>query len=252
MKTAAMLQLLCAGPMVGPVQVACGKDPTEPPVPSAFEVVASLPEPRYDAAVAAMSDGRVIVMGGADLHGNVHSTAYVFDPASTALRRTRCDLVVARRRAVAARLADGRVILLGGDTGNLYMLMETEIYDPASDCFIAGPEFQERRSDVNGPAVLLADGRLLVILNLPETVQEKWHGGAQILDRTSAQFRSLDRDLGRLTDHVTVSPLADGRVLLTGGWEPDSATGLMVPTDRAVLFEPSTEQFRELGKLCTS
>jgi hypothetical protein len=57
----------------------------------------------------------------------------------------------------------------------------------------------------------------------------------------------LDRDLGRSTDHVTVTPLSDGRVLLTGGLELDSVIGLLVPTDRAVLFDPQTGLFRELA-----
>jgi hypothetical protein len=168
----------------------------------------------------------------------------LIDLATGEVRETRCGLIIPRRRAVANRLADGRVIVLGGDTGNLTQLLETEIYDPTTDCFLAGAPLRERRGDVE-KAVLLPDGRLLVILGLASSAQATPVGGAELLDAGQRSFVVLDRDLGRATQRASVAMLPDGRVLVTGGLEV-GADHQARPTDRVVVFDPEGSRFQQL------
>lgn len=212
-----------------------------------FVVAAPFLTARKDFATAALVDGTILVAGGLtpelDSPPTVLRTAEVFDVRTRTVHRTRCDMHWPRMRAAAVGLPDGRALIVGGDSGSLSTILETEFYDPRSDCFEQGPSLRSQRQGVH-EALLLTDGRVLVLEGFSR--DGSVHGGAEILDAQFSRFTEVDRDLGLARERGATTVLSDGKVLLSGGMI-DRGTGLVVPTDRVLLFDPASSQFRELA-----
>jgi len=88
-----------------------------------------------------------------------------------------------------------------------------------------------------GPEVRLADGRVLFIDN----------PGAEIYDPATGKFASAGGPAAIHPDG-TATLLADGRVLLAGGYDT-TAPNPDVESNRAELFDPSTGKFTKTGSM---
>lgn len=124
-----------------------------------------LSQARTNHAATRLSDGRVLVVGGA---GGANadtslSSAEVFDPRRGAwttvasLRRSRTGLT-------ATTLEDGRVLVTGGETrsqGTRRSLASAELYLVGEDRWANGGEMDCPRSEHD--AVLLEDGRVVAV-----------------------------------------------------------------------------------------
>jgi len=147
----------------------------------------------------------------------------------------------------STRLADGRVLVLGGhDTyvPPVYTIDNTgEIYDPASDAWTMVPGPLTPRD--YPAATLLADGRVLVVggldawdnalgsCELYDPATGKWtETGALPAHKPRTRFPVGTRAYGH-----TATLLADGRVLLAGGFDDDI---WMNPVDEADVYDPTT------------
>ncbi|MGE0143275.1 MAG: Kelch repeat-containing protein [Planctomycetota bacterium] len=137
----------------------------------------------------------------------------------------------ARALAFSAVLQDGRVLLVGGVDGTGAVLSSAEIYDPATDQFTPAASMAVARAAFDG--ALLNDGRVLVaggtttfvdavsaLANAQSSVEiynpatNTWSNAAGMADRL------IGPDL---------TTLADGRVLLSGGFDVDSFFGIPIP-----------------------
>jgi hypothetical protein len=114
-----------------------------------------------------LSNGKVLLVGGADGSGKALGSSVIFDPASGSFANGP-SLGVARERHVAIRLGDGRVLVAGGraklgdydaDDGQ-DVFASAEIYNPVTGTFTAAGNMVAGRFGAS--AVLLADGRVLV------------------------------------------------------------------------------------------
>jgi hypothetical protein len=119
----------------------------------------------------------------------------------------------------AARFDDGRVLVLGGRA-------QAQLFDPATGTFSkTGPpagDFEQ------GSAVLLDDGRALVIFGLSER--------AEIYDSATGEFQPTDIAYPQGENGVAVK-LADGRVLVLGYNRGPS--GIFDPSDDTFTAVPS-------------
>jgi N-acetylneuraminic acid mutarotase len=121
-----------------------------------------------------------------------------------------------RKQHIAALLADGRVLVAGGDSGS-GIVRSAELYNPATNSWSpAGSMWEARRDAV---AVTLPDGRVLVVggydgktsfggylttAELYDPASNSWYWGASTLE---AHYKP------------TMTLLADGRVLIVGGFD---------------------------------
>jgi len=137
-------------------------------------------------------DGRVLIVGGetGDLARNdawygPQASAEIWDPASGRFTATG-SMARIRYLHTATRLSDGRVLVVGGtgersaafvDTG----IAETEIWDPATGSFEDSASLAHGR--LNSSAVLLPDGRILVLGGSSRVVQ-----GANVDDIAAAEI----------------------------------------------------------------
>lgn len=194
-----------------------------------FTAVGRLNEPRSGMEMVLLNDGRVLLIGG--YGGNAGerrplASSEIFDPATGRFALTG-PLVEARFKHAALRLPDGRVLVIGGSderdrsAGKKRTL---EIYDPARGEFALAGALHSPRYKLSDSVALLADGRVLI-------------GGSgrypEVYDPATQTSTELAVDLGRSWNFMNATRLADGRVLLTGGY---SEEGLVV-SDQAWLLD---------------
>jgi hypothetical protein len=245
----------------GRVLVAGGSDDASAelydPKTGRFSPTGSMSHPRCDALSVVLGDGRVLVVGGSCKQYEVDGSAEVYDPPTGTFTMTG-SLLDAWEPTSATVLKDGRVLVAGGydDTGYQRVAF-AELYDPGTGEFSkTGPLLDER----DGPGALLPDGRVLVAggcSNGPDFPVEL--SSAELYDPASGSFQrtgSMDRAScigqsarlangsvlifgwdtevydpttgtfsetkdGAAFDGASVTPLADGRVLVAGAWSED-------------------------------
>lgn len=124
-----------------------------------FTVTGSMLVPRYQHTATLLHDGRVLMVGGADMSDGIDNlaSAELYDPKTGTFAATG-SMAVGRARHTATLLQDGRVLIAGG--ANSLAVAESEIYDPATGTFTATGSMTYTRERAS--ATLLPDGRVLV------------------------------------------------------------------------------------------
>ena len=118
-------------------------------VPATFYPAGSLNQGRYGHAAVALSDGKVLIVGGITATGHT-TTAEIYDPATAAFRFTG-SLRTVHDHPTATLLNSGRVLVVG---------QTAELYDPATDSFTKAGTMNVQRT--YHAATALADGRVLI------------------------------------------------------------------------------------------
>ena len=164
-----------------------------------------------------LANGRVLIAGG---HRDrrpattIYSSTEIFDPASGKFTAA-ADMTRVRHKHEAVSLADGRVLILGGsderDGNGAYT--SAEIYDPGRNTFKATGNMNSARYKLQGTAVLLSDGKVLVA------------GGAtraEVFDPSQNSFSYAAGDMETLKLFATATRLRNGQVLIVGGYHTNS------------------------------
>jgi hypothetical protein len=217
--------------------------------------------PRAHHTATLLEDGRVLVVGG--WSPDVLATAEVYSPATNTWSSAG-TMSVARYDHTAIRLPNGKVLVAGGNGGTT----SAELYDPATNSW--SPTGSMITGKSGAQAVLLKNGRVLIAPSNPELYTPSagtWSptGLMPVAYRVSASVSLLDdgRALvaGGQTDQAisdvqiydplgnawstespllsvrylhTATTLADGRVLVAGGFK---GSGLI---STAELFTPGS------------
>ena len=134
------------------------------PETGSFRAIDPLQHARLDHRATSLSDGRVLLTGGAGAGPVVQ--AEVFDPASETFSVV-ADLHQGRAHHSSTLLGDGRVLLVGGNATDARgfiadgALISAELFDPATNTFSEAGALTTERSQ--HAAVLLDDGRVLIV-----------------------------------------------------------------------------------------
>jgi len=199
-----------------------------------------------------LADGTVLVAGGGDAALTAAADAALFDPATGAWSVTG-SLREGRRIHSTVLLADGKVLVAGGQPGPIARPMQAlasaELYDPVTRAWSPAGAMSQAR--YGHSATLLADGRVLVAggnrvrssrtngpLNSAELYDPETHSWTPAEPMTDARFY-----------HPAVT-LPDGRVLVVGGWVPNSAD-YGVGLGYCELYQPATGKWAPAGNLST-
>jgi hypothetical protein len=102
-------------------------------------------------------------------------------------------------------------------------------------------------------AVLLADGRVLIVGGYAKTSGPYPTDAADLYDPSTGRFTPTG-SLGVARADPSVTRLADGRVLVAGGrtWDGTSSVGkfpLLLSSDSAEIFDPVTGTFEPTGPM---
>ncbi|MFD5521051.1 DUF6603 domain-containing protein [Streptomyces sp. NPDC127066] len=219
------------------------------PVAGTWSAAKPMTDARTGHQAVALKNGRVLVVGGAVTtgRGSTAALAYceLYDPTTGTWTPTG-SLTTPRVGHQATLLPDGRVLVTGGDTltgcprgpYRAGSLATAEIYDPTSGQWTNVSPMPGGRS--RHRAVLLATGKVLV---LGGTGGPGYHAGyrSTVTYDPGKDTWTPTGGLATGRSDFTALPLADGRVLTTGGRVtagPAAPDGTDVLTATAEIFTP--------------
>jgi Kelch motif/Galactose oxidase, central domain len=204
---------------------------TYDPTSGEFRPAAPMALPRASHAAVALSDGRILVVGGWTGR-RATATAEIYDPANGAW--TAADSMTSPRVSCIARvLRDGRVLIVGGGNGGLPDLATAEVFEPRSHSFApVGPMASNHYL-----ATLLSDGRVLVTGG--QGPDGAILASAEVFDPATSTFRRVG-DMGTPRVKHGAALLGDGRVLIIGGSDGRGFAGRFSSTE---IYDPATESF---------
>ncbi len=218
----------------GRVLIAGGARATNQPIAAAelfvpalnvFVPAGTMQQARAHHAAVRLQDGRVLLMGGLQAPRQASRQAELFDPATGTFSATGA-MLQARCKHAAVLLHDGRVLVIAGsaDCDDRARLAQTELYDPSTGQFSPGPVLQQPRYKIVDAAAVLPGGEVVVAGDASDV--EIWQPG-------SAAFVKVSTGIGAALAFSSATPLADGRLLVLGGYDDD-----IRPTAGAWLLSP--------------
>ena len=182
-----------------------------------------------------LANGKVLIAGGSN--GTVAlASAELFDPATGAFTATG-SMGLARAFHSATLLNDGTVLVVGGGSDfESGTLASAERYDPGTGLFTPTGGLVGNTRQMHG-AVLLNDGRVLVAGGFTNDSGIGGLATAELYDPGTGTFSATAGNMthDRISDFTTTL-LADGRVLLAGGFR--NLVGGSVADGE--LFDPGT------------
>lgn len=207
-----------------------------------FVTIANPPHvPRTGGHTATLlADGTVLIAGG--LNGGVPlAEAEIYSPANQMFIPVG-SLNHARYQHTATLLANGKVLIAGGPDNT------AELYDPVAQTFALTGNLNSARLNPSG--TLLANGQVLIAGGLSNNNTGSFNT-AELYNPAAGTFTLTNGTLNAARGAHTATLLADGTVLLAGGFNcPPPSCGNDI-LGSAEVYNPSTGVFSNTGSLIT-
>lgn len=179
-----------------------------------------------------LNNGRVLLAGGVGTGWTFLDSAEIYDPASNTFRAT-ASMSTARESHTVTSLKDGRVLITGGHQGrrsSIKIYSSFEIYNPSDGTFSQAGNLTVRRHKHD--AVLLADGRVLIVGGSDERDSAGAYRSAEIYDPANGISTAVgNMNASRYKLQGTSVLLKNGKILIAGG------------ASRADIFDPADDTF---------
>jgi hypothetical protein len=200
----------------------------------------TLAKARAKQAAVLLPNGKVLVAGGFNSTDVTLALTEAFDPA-TGTWSSAGSLGAARHSTSGVLLPGGRVLVAAGAIGSSLNTNLAEIYDPALPSWSAAGSLGQARA--NHVATLLGDGRVLVAGGTG-TVGTNGNStaSAEIYDPV-VRVWTTTAPLNQKRNGTTATLLADGRVLVAGGYGDGQYRA------NPEVFDPTTETWTLRGAM---
>src|ERR1035437_8446275 len=227
-------------------------------VTGAFSPAGRMAVARMGSTATTLRNGKILVVGGQDNLGDVLDTAELYDPAVRKFIAANNTMSDRRMFHTATILLSGKVLVVGGAT-NLSgdTTSSADIYDPASNSFTPAtfPMDHQRAAHTatlftSGPLA----GKVLITGGVGGSSFYFKDSSAEIYDPAAQQFILLSSFMNEPRSLHTATLLADGSVLLAGGFNGSvaisggvlsGASGLI--SNSAETFDPNSGDFTCVG-----
>jgi N-acetylneuraminic acid mutarotase len=197
-----------------------------------FTAAGKMTLPRSEHAAVLLKNGKVLLAGGVGTNWTFLADAEIYDPSTNSFSKTG-NMTAARESHTATLLKDGQVLITGGHRGRrsaIEIYRSAEIYDPQKGGFTASADLTVKRHKHD--AVLLADGRVLIVGGSDERDSRGAYTNVEIYDPKTKNFAGIgDMRLSRYKLQGTTILLKNGRVLIAGG------------ANQAEIFDPAKNSF---------
>ena len=196
----------------------------------------SLGQGRKSTTAALLPTGEVLTVAGRGPGGEALGSAELYNPDADAFRATG-GVSAARTAATLTVLHDGRAALVGGKSASDSPLASVDLYDPDTGMFDEHSDvLQHARWDHS--TTVLPDGSLLVCGGHLGSGNGYGDSCERVnLGDAGPSSTVVAQRPGRPWFRHAATPLADGRVMLTGGVTPDDNTTLF----DAGIYDPFTD-----------
>jgi N-acetylneuraminic acid mutarotase len=164
-----------------------------------------------------LNNGMLLVVGGDSRQGSrmvTTSSCELYDLETEQWRPTG-SLHVGRSNHTTVMLADGRVLVMGGTNDRLGELRSCEIYDPASETWSFVDSLSVPRA--GHVTTCLSDGRVIVVGGYNSRNGRTYLSHCELFDPRTGKWR-LSAPIPNPATTPTLTMLADGRLLLAGGF----------------------------------
>jgi N-acetylneuraminic acid mutarotase len=208
--------------------------------------------PRWLHTATLLASGKVLVVGAEHAPDAILDKAELYDPKTGTWTATG-SMHHARTQNMAAMLPDGNVLVAAGigpispSSATPHDLLDSaELYDPVSGTWNETGSLTTKRAFVTLVASL-ADGRVLVVGG--DGPGDPVLASAEIYDPKTGAWTETG-SLANARDLMTSTLLADGRVLVAGGFVGSEAAGYnsVPPTE---LYDPTIGTWAFAGDLPT-
>jgi galactose oxidase-like protein len=205
-----------------------------------------------------LDTGKVLIAGGLDNNGSVLGSAELYDPASGKFTAVSNQMGDHRAFHGATLMPGGKVLITGGAT-NLFgdTTNSADIYDPAANTFTPTGTAMDHQRAAHTSTLLKAGplaGKVLIAGGGGGSSFFLKDSSAEIFDPVSGQFGLLTSFLNEARSMHTATVLADGSVLIAGGFNGSvaiaggalsGASGVI--SNSAEMFDPNTMEFSCVG-----
>ncbi|MEY2575880.1 MAG: hypothetical protein QOF80_1367 [Verrucomicrobiota bacterium] len=199
---------------------------------SAFDYTGSLITARFLHTGTLLSNGKVLVAGGAETVNFESKKAELYDPMSGSWTATG-SMNTARHDHRAILFSNGKVLVVGGDGP----ATSAELYDPPTETWTATGSLHAPRHDFT--ATLLPSGKVLVVGGFDANGVL---ASAELYDPINGQW-TLTGSLNTARQDHTATLLSNGKVLVAGGFLNAGAT------TSTELYDPATGNWTVTGSL---
>jgi len=201
----------------------------------------------YNTGFAQLPDGRVLAISGSSGSGALNPAAEIYNPGTG--QWTSAGTLTDARYAFGAPsvLPDGDVLVAGGHDVNVVDYATAELYDPATNRWtLTGSLNTARRYPVQAE---LTNGEVLVATgSLGPPTCTRYLNSAELYNPATGHWTYTGSTLVP-RESATAIRLADGRVLLAGGY--NGGGGACTDTDPVdtEIYDPATGQWSFAGNL---
>jgi hypothetical protein len=221
---------------------ACGSR-TAPATAPHWQTIAELSQPRAYASAVALSNGKILVVGGFDrsVPDVMNSQSELIDPATGDVAVLPQPLLGRVHQTITSAWEDLVVVAGGVEWRETYWspVDRVDVFRPSQRGWVVGAPLRHKRSD--HAATALQDGRVFVTGGNANTALLR---SSEIYDPRSDKWTEAAPMPRARTQHSAVT-LVDGRVLVSGGIDANGA-----PTNTTFVYDPGIDTWTD-GPLMT-
>jgi len=214
-------------------------------VSNGFVGVSSMGIPRAQHAATLLSNGDVLVTGGAPT-----TVGQLYNPSTTAFTPTANNMSTARTWHMSRQISKGNVIVLGGVDSNGNYLASADLYNYKTNKFAPTGSMSMPRA-MPTATWLSTPGTLLVTGGLSASDSTGPLASAELYNAATGQFTPTGSMYTPRYNHAA-SELQDGTVLVTGGRcdpSPNCAPDVGISAE---IYNPATGAFTRIGNMNVS